>query len=317
MAKYRNNLPPCKKRFFLTDGGMETEFIYKKGIDLPYFAALTLLENHDTKALVEDYSKAYFDIAQKYNAGFILGGFTWRANTDWGKRLGYESAEDIDNMVKDIISYLSSLRDQYDTNDFPIILSGSHGSRGDGYNPDCTMTVAEAEDYHSIQIRSFKGSDVDIISALTMNNTPETIGIVNAAKNESMPIAVSFTLDTDGNLPTGQSLKSAINDVEQATDQYPLYYMINCAHPSHFDHLLNSGEEWLKRIKGIRANASKCSHAELDQATELDDGNPSEFGEEYSEILSNNPQIKIIGGCCGTDHRHVNAAVKACATLSY
>ena len=299
----------------MTDGGMETEFIYKKGIDLPHFAALTLLKNEDTRQMVEDYFTQYFDIAKLYNSGFILGGFTWRANTDWGHKLGYESAEEIDGLVKDIIDFLDELRTKYETDEFPIILSGSLGSRGDGYNPDKPMSVEEAQAYHSIQIKSFKESNVDIISALTMNNSLETIGIVKAAKSENMPIAVSFTLETDGKLPTGQELKSAIDDVENATDEYPEYYMINCAHPTHFQHLMKSGEQWLHKIRGIRANASQCSHAELDNATELDDGNPVEFGNEYADILKNNPQIKIIGGCCGTDHRHVKAAIEASSEL--
>lgn len=313
MARYRDNLPFDKKRFFLTDGGMETEFIYKKGIELPHFAAFKLLENNDNKAAVEHYFRDYFNLAKAYDAGFILGGFTWRANNDWGPKLGYNTPQAVNRLIKDIINYLADLRAKYETTDMPIILSGSMGNRGDGYDPGKLMTAHQAEQYHNIQIKSFVESDVDIISALTLNNSIEAIGIVRAARKHNMPIAVSFTVETDGNLPTGQSLQDAIEKVEQATDGYPLYYMVNCAHPSHFSHLLTTGENWTRRVRGIRANASRCSHADLDKSTELDDGNPVEFGVEYQEILSQNPQINIIGGCCGTDHRHVEAAIKSCS----
>jgi S-methylmethionine-dependent homocysteine/selenocysteine methylase len=152
-----------------------------------------------------------------------------------------------------------------------------------------------------------------MVTAITMNYVQEAIGIARAAEAAKMPVAISFTLETDGKLPTGQSLRGAILAVDRASRGAPAYYMINCAHPTHFMTILDSSEPWVKRIRGLRANASKCSHAELDVATDLDDGNPVELGGEYRAILARHPHINVLGGCCGTDHRHVEAIAHACA----
>ncbi|MCC3862253.1 homocysteine S-methyltransferase family protein [Pseudemcibacter aquimaris] len=312
MSKYRSNLPFSDGRYFLTDGGMETDFIFHHGIDIPHFATFELLKKPGMEKFIQDYFKKYTDIAAEHNAGFILGGLTWRANNDWGAKFGYDTPDAVDGVVKKVIRYLIEIRDKLETENMPIVISGSLGPRGDGYDPGNPISIEEAKKYHSAQIRSFFDSETDIVSALTMTNTPETIGIVLAAKEIGMPIAVSFTVETDGNLPTGMSIKEAIEKVDENSNAYPAYYMINCAHPTHFSHMLKEDGAWKDRLIGIRANASKCSHEELDNSKELDDGNPVEFGQEYREILAVNPQIKIIGGCCGTDHRHVFEAAKAC-----
>lgn len=315
MSKYRNDLPFGSDRYFLTDGGMETDFIFHHGIDIPDFATFELLKKPAMEDFIRDYFKQYTDIANKNGAGFILGGLTWRANNDWGAKFGYDTPEKVDAVVKKVIQYLNKVRNELETEDMPIVISGSLGPRGDGYDPGNPISTESAKEYHSAQIRSFYESDTDFVSALTMANAPETLGIVLAAKEIDMPIAVSFTVETDGNLPTGMSIKEAIEIIEEKSDAYPIYYMINCAHPTHFAHILKESGKWKDRLMGIRANASKCSHEELDNATELDDGNPLEFGKEYQDILAHNPQIKIIGGCCGTDHRHVDEAAKACLSV--
>ena len=313
MAKYRNNLPLDQRKFFLTDGGMETDFIFHHGIDIPHFATFELLKDPAMEQKIEDYFIQYFDIAKKYNAGFILGGLTWRANNDWGGKFGYTTPEAVDQINKKVIGVFENMRRRHETADMPIIISGSLGPRGDGNDPGNLMTITQAQHYHSSQIRSFYESGADIVSALTMTNVDETIGIVLAAKEMAMPISVSFTVETDGKLPTCETIKDAIEKVDIATEDYAEYFMINCAHPTHFANILRGDENYLNRISGIRANASRCSHAELDEASELDDGNPHEFGLEYKEILDHSSHIKIIGGCCGTDHRHVEQAIKACS----
>ena len=178
------------------------------------------------------------------------------------------------------------------------------------------MSEKQAEDYHREQIGTFAGTAADLVTAITINYAQEAVGLARAAERAGMPIVISFTVETDGRLPRGQSLGEAIGQVDDATSGYPAYYMINCAHPSHFDGVVEGDEPWVERIRGLRANASRMSHAELDVAPELDAGVPSELGQEYAELR--NQQLKhlnVMGGCCGTDHRHVEHIASACLPL--
>ena len=193
----------------------------------------------------------------------------------------------------------------------PIVINGAIGPRGDGYKAG-KMDADEAEAYHATQIGTFAGTEADMVTALTLTSIDEAIGIARAAKRANMPCVISFTVETDGNLITGRTLKDAIEAVDAATGSYPLYYMINCAHPSHFDNVVAGDAAWLKRIGGIRANASKMSHQQLDESETLDAGDPADLGQRYRQLTRRMPQIRVLGGCCGTDHRHVAAICEAC-----
>lgn len=193
-----------------------------------------------------------------------------------------------------------------------MVVSGCIGPRGDGYVAGEVMPEDAAESYHALQVSAFAEAGADMVTAITMTNTNEAIGIARAARKVGMPLALSFTLETDGRLPTGQTLSEAIMRVDEATANGPAYYMINCAHPTHFDHVLNAGETWIKRLRGLRANSSRMSHAELDNAPELDIGDPLELGGQYADLRRRFPHINVLGGCCGTDHRHVDCISTAC-----
>lgn len=315
MTKHRGQLPQLNGGLFLIDGGMETTLIFHEGIDLPYFAAFNLLREQSGKQIIRKYYERYLAIAKANRVGFILEATTWRASSDWGEKLGY-SAEALAAVNREGIELLTELRDEYESDDLPIVISGCIGPRGDGYDPGALMSPQEAEDYHAVQIRTFADTEAEMIAALTMNNINEAIGITRAAAAAGIPAVISFTLETDGKLPTGDSLKEAIESVDKATDNGPAYYMINCAHPTHFEGVVTSGEPWLDRIRGIRPNASKMSHAELDEAEELDDGNPQELGEQYGRLRKHLRNVNVIGGCCGTDHRHVEAMCKSSLATS-
>ena len=197
-----------------------------------------------------------------------------------------------------------------------IVIEGVIGPRGDGYRADARMSPDEAERYHREQIAVFADNEADLVSAYTLNYPEEAIGIARAARSLGIPAAIAFTLETNGRLPSGDTLRSAIEQVDEATDSAPAYFMINCAHPSHFEHVLGTKESWLDRLRGVRANASRKSHAELDSATELDPGDPLELGQEYRELRQSLPHLTVLGGCCGTDHRHVEAIGRACCQIS-
>lgn len=316
MSTYRNALPQLSDKLFVTDGGLETTLVFLDGRELPHFAAFDLMKDEAGRGRLRDYYRSYVAIAQNIRSGFVFESPTWRASRDWAEKLGY-SPDELAFMNRCSIALMAALRDEHETHQSPMVLSGCVGPRGDGYVPADAMGVLEAEAYHTEQIRVFAESEADMVTAITMNYVEEAIGIAHAAKAMGMPSAISFTVETDGRLPTGQPLKEAIETVDEETADAPAYYMINCAHPSHFVDVLTPGEAWVARIRGLRANASRCSHAELDAASELDDGNPAELGREYRAIVKAMPHINVLGGCCGTDHRHVEAIARACARDAY
>lgn len=314
MKTYRNALPQLRDGLFLADGGIETTLIFHEGLDLPDFAAFHLLKTPEGEAALRKYFRTYADLAKQYGTGLILESATWRSSPDWGARIGY-SLEELDVVNRKAIQLLEEIRKEYQTDRTPIIVSGCVGPRGDGYVPGSTMSAEEAEEYHRRQIELFAASSADLVTALTMNYVEEAIGIAQAAKMAGIPVVLSFTVETDGKLPTGQTLKSAIEQTDKATGGYPVYYMINCAHPTHFEHVVSDGSTWLQRIRGIRANASHMSHAELNEAPELDEGNPAELGMQYTRLKQHIPSLNVMGGCCGTDHRHIEQIAVACSPL--
>lgn len=314
MSKYRNALPQLEGGLYLTDGGIETTLIFHERWDLSDFAAFELLKTLEGRLALHKYFRTYAALAKRFGTGLILESATWRANPDWATRLGYSRGA-LANANRQAIHLLEELRSEYEGEGSPIVISGCLGPRGDGYIPDTAMTAEEAKFYHWEQIETFAGTGVDMVTAITMNYVEEAIGIARAAQKANLPVVISFTVETDGNLPTGQTLQSAIEQVDEATSGYPAYYMINCAHPTHFEHVLAEGERWSERIRGIRANASSKSHAELNEAPDLDIGNPEELGYQYASLKSRLPHLNVLGGCCGTDHRHLEQIAEACLPL--
>ncbi len=310
MTTYRHALPQTGTRLFLTDAGLETMLVFHDGMDLPAFASFTLLDTQDGTNRLRRYYRRCLAHATVLGCGFVLEAPTWRASADWGAQLGYTAAGLADRNAR-AIRLMSELREEYAHTRLPIVISGNLGPRGDAYAPASVDAADDYEAYHRTQIEGFAHTAVDFVSAFTLTNVPEAIGIVRAATKVGLPVVISFTVETDGRLPTGLPLRDAIEAVDAATNAAPAYYMLNCAHPDHFDAVLDGGP-WCRRLRGIRANASRCSHAELDEATTLDDGDPAELGAAYAALRERLPQLTVLGGCCGTDHRHVEAIAAAC-----
>lgn len=312
MAKYRKRLPQLDGGLFLSDGGLETSLIYHDGFDLPHFAAFPLLRSETGRAALARYFRRYFAVARERGLGFIIDTVTWRANPDWAVRLDIGPAE-LDALNQEAVRFAIGLRDEFESGDWrrPGIVNGVVGPRGDGYRVDLVMSPAEARLYHAGQIASFRAAGADMVSAVTMTYPGEAAGIALAAKAAGMPVVISFTVETDGRLAEGTGIGDAIAAVDAASEGYPSYFMINCAHPSHFEAALPPDAAWLGRIRGVRANASHRSHAELDAATTLDEGDPADLGRRYRALGRSLPRLSVLGGCCGTDHRHVAAMAAA------
>ncbi|AXK38950.1 homocysteine S-methyltransferase family protein [Crenobacter cavernae] len=313
MARYRSRLPQLSGEPFLTDGGIETTLIFHQGFTLPEFASFVLFADPDGRAALDAYFRGYAALAREHGAGFILESATWRANRDWGDKLGYDAAS-LADVNRRAIGQLLEIRDEFGDGP-PMVVSGCVGPRGDGYRLGTMMGADEAADYHAAQIDVFAGTDADMVAAMTMNYAAEAVGIARAAQGAAIPAAISFTVETDGSLPSGQGLAAAIAEVDAATDGYPAYYMINCAHPAHFAALLDGDAPSLARLRGLRANASQKSHAELDESDTLDAGDPDDLGRRYQALRLRHPGINILGGCCGTDLRHLEAICRACLSV--
>ena len=295
-----------KTSFYLTDGGLETDLIFNKGLDLPHFASFPLIEQPTHMKTLKDYYRSYMNIAADSGSGFILESPTWRASPDWAYKLGY-SAPDLKGLYSRAMKLMKDLKSEFKENIESIYVCGQLGPRGDGYDPGKKMTIEEASEYHRGQIANMHQSGAEIVSAHTMCYLEEVIGITMSAKEEHVPVVISFTVERDGRLPDGTPLGDAIQTTDLQTDGYPLYYMINCAHPSHFIHQLDPSAAWCSRIQGIRANASCKSHAELNDSASIDKGDKDELAGFYSQLAEVLPNLKVIGGCCGTDASHIES----------
>ena len=306
MSKYRNRLPQLGDDVFLTDGGLETTLIFHEGLALPCFAAFDLLRDEEGTGVLRRYFERYARIAREQERGLVLETPTWRANPDWAAKLGYD-ARALEDVNRRSVGLLLEVRQAFESGRTPIVISGNLGPRGDGYVPGALMSSAEARRYHAPQVETFADTDADMVAALTLNYPEEAIGIALAAREARMPVAISFTVETDGRLPSGIPLADAIAWTDDETCGHPEYYMINCAHPTHLVGTLEVPGGWRDRVRGLRANASRRSHAELDGSTDLDAGDPDELAAQYRELHSVFQRLAVVGGCCGTDHRHVAA----------
>lgn len=299
-------LPQLAGGLFLSDGGLETTLVFLEGVDLPHFAAFVLLRDDAGRERLQRYYRPYLELcASTHGAGFVLETPTWRANPDWGRLLGYDASA-LEKANIDAACLVSELRDEWRSRlSGPVVVSGIIGPRGDGYVADAPSSAADAAAYHLPQAVALKKGGVDMLSAVTMTTSAEAIGVARSAKAVGLPVAISFTVETDARLPSGESLREAMEQVD--ADSAPAYFAVNCAHPSHFETCFADGGAWTTRIRGIRANASTRSHAELDAATELEIGDPSDLGERYRRLRTPLPRLNVLGGCCGTDDRHLRA----------
>lgn len=287
------------------DAGLETAMIFHEGFDLPEFASFVLLNDAAGRTALDRWFKGFLDMARAGGTGFVLDTATWRANMGWAGALGLDEAG-IRRVNTDAVAFARAFRDRHETTALPILVNGVIGPSGDGYRVDVTRAADEAARIHRPQIEALAAAGADLVTAVTMTHVEEAVGVTRAAQAAGLPHILSFTVETDGDLPSGQGLQEALAEVEAATGGSALFYMVNCAHPTHFAHRLEGPMR--DRIGGLRANASRLSHAQLDAATELDDGNPVEFGADYAALAGLLPNLRLIGGCCGSDHRHVAAA---------
>jgi S-methylmethionine-dependent homocysteine/selenocysteine methylase len=305
---YRDRLPQLDGGLFLTDGGLETVLVFHEGLELPAFAAFPLLGSEPGRRTIRRYYEPFLELAREAGAGFVLETPTWRASPRWAAQLGYDD-EQLDWINRRGVALMEELRDEH-ADVAPIVVSGLIGPQDDAYDPALRLSAHEARAYHAMQIATFADTAADLVTAMTITYADEAIGVSQAAADVGLPVVVSFTVETDGRLPSGQPLADAIAAVDDATGAGPAYYMVNCAHPTHFAPVFEADGPW-QRVRGLRANASMRSHAELDEAPELDEGDPVDLGARYAALAPRLGEVCVLGGCCGTDHRHVAEIARA------
>ena len=308
-ARYRRSLPQLSGETFLTDAGLETDLIFNRGVPIREFAAHTLLTEPEGRRALREYFRGFLSLARACGTGFILDSQTWKAHPHWAADLGC-TVEELRRANEESIELIAQLRDEFADNKQPIVLNGVVGPRGDAYAPEDSVGADEAEGYHSVQLGWLQHTAVDMVTALTFTQSQEAIGFVRAAHLCGLPAVVSFTVETDGRLPTGQPLGEAIAEVDEATASLARYYMVNCAHPDHFSGTFGGGD-WVRRVRGLRCNASRKSHAELDACETLDAGDPGELAAQNRGLKGRLPWINVFGGCCGSDLRHVTEIARA------
>ena len=280
----------------VTDGGLETDLLFQRGIDLPEFAAFPLVERPETAEVLLSYFRDYAAVAAAAGAGLVLETPTWRANPDWAARLGYDRTA----LVRAVTAAVELVR-RVDAD--RRVVSGVVGPRGDGYVATATE-ADEAADYHRLQVDALAAAGVDVVHAMTLTTTAEAVGVVRAARSAGVDVGISFTVETDGRLPDGTPLGTAVRQVDAAAA--PDWYGVNCAHPPPLLPALDGGD-WQGRVTTLRPNASTLSHEELDAMEVLDQGDRHLLSTSTADLLERLPSVTTLGGCCGTDVTHVAA----------
>ena len=298
-----------KGELYLTEGGVETELMYKWGVELPHFASFPLLNNPDAMSVVRGIFHRYLDVAAKYQLSALISGLDYRASPDWGALLGY-SPEALADATIQSVEFSRELAQEYAI-DIPHALTvGQLGPRGDAYELNKTITANEAEDYHAVQLETLKKANVDIAWGFTFNTTAEAIGATRAAEKVGLPFAVSLSIDSTSKLNSGPSFAEAVEIIEAETSGSPAFYFLNCSHPLEFEPALTSGD-WINRVRGFRPNASKMEKIALCQLGHLEEGNPVELGQMIGDVARRYPHMDIWGGCCGTGEVHLEEMVKS------
>ncbi|QDU78458.1 Homocysteine S-methyltransferase [Polystyrenella longa] len=311
LATFERVLLPQSGESFLTEAGLETDFIFNHGIDIPHFCTAVLLDDPANRSRLKQYYREFVALAQQYKCGVVLETPTWRMNRDWAERLGYNAA-DRRRLNIAAVHLLQDLRQETNLTSGRFIVSGNLGPRADGYKVAQVMTIDESAEYHREQVETLRDAGADCICAMTITTAEEATGIAKTAQSAEMPAVISFTVETDGSLPSGMKLNEAIAYVDQEAPDAVSYFGINCAHPTHFDSQLDTQDSWTARIGTIRANASTMSHAELDNSTVLDAGDPQDFGDRYLQLRNRLPELRVFGGCCGTDIAHIVSICERC-----
>ncbi|HWG84802.1 MAG TPA: homocysteine S-methyltransferase family protein [Deinococcales bacterium] len=296
---------------YLTEGGQETEVMYKFGLDLPHFALFTLLDNLDGLKALRGMYRRYLEVAARHGCTALMGGLDYRASPDWAALLGYSEEKLADAQLR-CIDFLREVAEPYRADLPGVLIVGIVGPRGDAYERNETITAGEAEDYHAVQLATLAQAGVDLAHAMTFNNVPEAVGVARAAATAGVPLCISFTLDETARLQSGPSLREAIEAVDaEAGASRPDFFGVNCSHPLEFEPALAESGQWQGRIRSLRPNAVSMEKTALCRLGHLESGDPENLGRLMGGLAARFPHVDIWGGCCGTWDTHLDSIAGA------
>jgi homocysteine S-methyltransferase len=292
----------------LTEGAVIERLHRDPSIELdPHILNAGLIHENKGRRALEKIYRNYIGVGLKYNLPILLAAPTWRANPDRIEASGCRGHEKIN---ADCVRFLQSIRNTYDDYSKLMFIGGLMACRGDAYRPEEALTEPDAADFHKPQAAMLAESGVDYLMAATLPAVSEARGMAKTLSDLRIPYVISFVIRPDGTLLDGTPLHRAIDQIDSTTEHPPFFYLINCVHPSVFARGLGRETEISKsirkRVLGLQANTSSRSPEELDGLEQLDGSDPDKFAEEMLD-LHHQFGIKVIGGCCGTDHRHIHA----------
>lgn len=315
-SKWRTLPQLTSSKLFLTEAGIETTLIYRKNINLPSFSTLPLLSTEEgTENLLSIYQD-YINTALTHSTGIVLETRTWRGSPAWASKLGLSTSQVL-NLNRAAVTILRDLRHGAETPSTPIVISGTLGTLQDAYQDSTgTVSITLAQENYRSQVHVLAQEGVDMLSIMTVTNLNEAIAAVTVAREFNLPIHVSFSIETNGRLQGGRTVDDVIREVDHLTESYTTYFGVNCAHPRHIMAALQGvSKEVRSRIGSIRGNASLKSHQELDNTLVLDRGDVSVYVGEFDGLLNILPELKVVGGCCGTDEEHLDALARRVGSL--
>lgn len=295
-------------KFYMCEGGTETEIMYKYGFDFPHFAVFELLKNPRAVSKLNEMYEKYFSVISENGMSALVGGLDYRASPDWGKKLGY-TGQELADINLECIEFLRKSASPFSKEIDEILIQGLIGPRGDAYGKGGSINAEEAQEYHSVQLSTLKEANVDLVTAITFNNVEESVGVARAAKDFGIPLCISLSLDSSSKLNSGPSLSEAILKIDELTGNSVDFYMVNCVHPLEYEPAFDNNE-WMKRIRGVRPNASAMDKISLCKIGHLEDGDPVELGQQVGGLMKRHPHMDILGGCCGTWDTHLREIAK-------
>lgn len=256
----------------------------------------------------------YLETGHRYDLPLLLSTPTWRAGRDRIAAAGLEGSD----LNGDNFRFLAELRDRYGEYAKKVAICGLMSCRGDAYKPEETMTELAAAEFHQWQANALASAGVDLLLAATLPALSEAVGLARSQAITGLPYMISFVVRPDGTLLDGTSLHKAIITIDSTVSPPPLSYMINCTHASIFRSALlhkdNSSPLVRERVIGILANTAALSPEELDASPDLVEEAPETFGRAVSSLYSE-LNLKVLGGCCGTDNRHIESLAQELYTL--
>lgn len=291
----------------LADAGLETVLVFEDGIDLPQFAAFPLVDSDEGRATLKRYYTPFLELARDRGVPLVLSVPTWRANPDWGTLLGYDG-EALAAANRRAVAFMEELHNEFAGAE--VVIDGCIGPRSDAYAPTLVMDAGDAHACHAFQIETLASAGCEQVTALTLTYSDEAIGIVRAAKAAGIPVVVGFTVETDGRLPSGESLADAIATVDDATDGGGARLHDQLRAPD----ALRGGSARGRVAYSDHRSSRECVHPQPCRARRgggAPVGDPDDLAARYVAWRGDLPGLEVLGGCCGTDIRHVTAIADA------